>query len=222
MPETPPDLVDQTHAFYEDIFGCLQDALHDGSDRALVAITQSRIAINHGLCIGAMASLGVVATTSMTALLRIQYEATVRGLWSRFAASDEKIARLANLVREKSLKEPNNTLSMDEMLAALEATAPEVAAQMARQLKSEAWKPLNSFVHTGIHPLQHEARGYQPGFLEGTLYNANLFSIMAAMTIAELTGDGRYTGAIKQIQLLHRGCLPPQQAGAVATEAWPQ
>lgn len=95
------------------------------------------------------------------------------------------------------------------MLAAIDKTAPESIGRMLKCLKDGAWKPLNSYVHGGIHPITQQNRGYPVEYAIQTLRNANGLATMAAMLIGVMSGNSTTTGAIRQAQLDHLDCLPP-------------
>jgi hypothetical protein len=80
---------------------------------------------------------------------------------------------------------------------------------MLRALKDGAWKPLNSYVHGGIHPVTQQHRGYTDDYVSQTLRNANGLSMMAVMLLAVMSGDAKSVAAIRQLQLDHLECLPP-------------
>lgn len=180
---------------------------HDGTARSQLAMSMSTIAIEHGISLRVLVTLESLA--SAIALLRVQFETVTRALWIHFAALEKRIDKLAELIVSGSLKEPPNAPSMSEMLDALEKTAPIAISKMLGELKEGAWGPLNSYIHTGIHPLMQAHRGYPPEYAIQTLRNANGLSTMAAMLMAVLSGDGRITRQVRDIQLAHLECLPP-------------
>jgi hypothetical protein len=98
---------------------------------------------------------------------------------------------------------------MDEMLAAIGNSAPEFIGRMLKSLKDGAWKPLNSYVHSGVHPITQHHRGYSLEYSLQTLRNANGLATMAAMLIGVISGDPANTAAVRQAQLDHLDCLPP-------------
>jgi hypothetical protein len=186
---------------------CLTNIEHDGSARSQLAMMLSTIAIEHGISLRVLVSMENLA--SAVALLRVQFETVTRALWLHFAASDERIDRFAELIVSRSLKEPANVPSMQEMLDALGKTAPSTISKMLGELKQGAWGPLNSYVHAGIHPLMQAHHGFPPEYALQSLRNANGLSTMAAILMAVLSGDREITRHIREIQLAHLECLPP-------------
>jgi len=63
------------------------------------------------------------------------------------------------------------------------------ASRNAQPLKHGARGPLNSYVHSGIHPIVPQHAGVSDDFALATLLNANGLTGMAAMLAAELSGD---------------------------------
>jgi hypothetical protein len=111
----------------------LQDVRTDGSSRANLTLAMCTIAMEHGISSRALITLG--SLSSAIALLRVQYEAVVRSIWLHYAASEEWIGKLADLISKGKLKEPANALSVSDMLDAIEKTAPPPVCRMLRELK---------------------------------------------------------------------------------------
>lgn len=199
-----------TDRLYRSMGECLTNIEHDGSARSQLAVMFSTIAIEHGVSLRVLVSIENLA--SAVALLRVQFETVTRALWLHFAASNERVDRYAKLIVSRTLKEPANGPSIQEMLDALGKTAPPSIAKMLGELKQGAWGPLNSYVHTGIHPLMQAHHGYPPEYALQTLRNANGLSTMAAMLMAVLSGNLEITRRIREIQLANLDCLPPLTA----------
>jgi hypothetical protein len=179
----------------------------DGTSRANLTLSMCTIAFEHG--ISSRVVLSLENLTSAIALLRLQYEVVVRAIWLHYAASEDWVSKVADLVSAGSLKEPANAPTVSDMLEGIEKTAPPEVGRMLRGLKEGAWGPLNSYVHGGIHPLMQLHRGYPPEYAVQTLLNANGLTTMAAMLTAMLSGDPKLTAEIKRVQLDHLDCLPP-------------
>lgn len=207
MPTSIEGCADCSDRLYRALAECLTDIEHDGTARSQLAMTMSAIAIEHG--ISQRVLLSIDSISSAIALLRVQFETVTRALWLHFAASDQRIAKLAELIVGRSLKEPANAPSMNEMLEALAKYAPPVISKMLGELKAGAWAPLNSYIHGGIHPLMQSHHGYTPEYAIQTLRNANGLSMMAAMLMAVLSGDPSVTNRVRELQLAHLDCLPP-------------
>lgn len=67
---------------------------------------------------------------------------------------------------------------------------------------------MNSFVHSGIHPLQRSADGLPIQLALQVLRNSNGLSTMTGMTMAVLTGDEAVTRPMSKIQPAFADCLP--------------
>ena len=123
-------------------------------------------------------------------------------------STDGWVAKNEGLLAAGTLNEPQAP-SMDDMLVAISRNAPESVGRMLRELKAGAWKPLNSYVHGGIHPLTQHHRGYSNEYAHQTLQNANGLATMAAMLLAVMSGKPDITALIRETQLEHLDCLPP-------------
>ena len=102
------------------------------------------------------------------------------------------------------------------MLTDLASRAPPAIASMLQPLKDGVWGPLNSYVHSGIHPIVHQHVGVSVEFALATLRNANGLTGMAAMLAAELSGNPQRVVSVLNAQHAHLDCLPPMTAPAAA------
>jgi len=207
-------------AFYAALDSILGDKQEIGSHRDL--LTQGTIAttLEHGVSIVLLVEANQL--TSASVLLRAQFEALVRALWLHFAADDAWIENYFAKLQADPSKDPGNPLSMDKMLQHLAAKAPRGIASKLQPLKDSAWGPLNSYVHSGIHPIVHQHAGVSEEFALATLRNANGLTAMAAMLAAELSGDPQLMVSILDAQYTHPDCLPPFDASSATTAAPPQ
>ena len=98
---------------------------------------------------------------------------------------------------------------MNGMLAAMEMIEPRSIWRQLKQLKDGAWKPLNSYVHGGIHPVQQFHRGYSSDYAMQTLRNANGLATLAGTLLVVVSGNAEAMAAMKRAQLEHLDCLPP-------------
>lgn len=80
---------------------------------------------------------------SVLALIRLQFEAYVRGLWLAECATDSEVDKAG------SDKFP---FQIDKMIASLEKSGLLDSAMLSA-IKSDAWKPLNSLTHTGYQQI---------------------------------------------------------------------
>ena len=98
---------------------------------------------------------------------------------------------------------------MSEMLSALSDSQHAAAARMLNPLKEASWGPLNSYVHSGIHPILQHHLGYPPEYAIQVLRNSNGLSGMAATLMAMMTDNVDIVMAVRNAQLAHLDCLPP-------------
>lgn len=194
-------------AFYGTLNEVLGDKQEIRSHRDLLAQGTLATTLEHGISIVLLVEASQLASASV--LLRAQFEALVRALWLHFAADDAWIENYFAKVQADPSKDPGNPLSMDKMLQHLAAKAPRGIANRLQPLKDAAWGPLNSYVHSGIHPIVHQHAGVSEEFAFATLRNANGLTGMAAMLAAELSGDPQRVIRVLEVQYAHLDCLPP-------------
>jgi hypothetical protein len=174
--------------------------------RELVAQLTARIALEHGVAMTVLAE--VAALSSKIALLRVQYEALVRALWIYFSADDSYIENIILALDQPFEKDPDLP-PISSMLSAISADAPRAVGPMLQQLKGGAWRPMNSFIHTGVMPIKIALSDPQSTAIDNTLRNSNGLSLTAAMLIAYSSGDPNLTRKIRELQMEFLDCQPP-------------
>lgn len=99
---------------------------------------------------------------------------------------------------------------VDAMLERLSKVAPPHVSTSLRVLKDATWKPMNSFVHGGIHAISTGLVDvYTPYQRISVLRNANGLAIMNAQALLISCNDPRTVGVLAAVQQKHMKCLPP-------------
>lgn len=204
-------LLERSGALHSAISNSLAEGKIAHHPRAVIAATHADIALEHGGSIILLMSTGHLS--SALALLRVQLDAVVRAVWILYAASEAKVEVMATAVKSGRLEDPNNIPGIAEMIDQIVKQGPSGVGQSLAVLKVAAWRPLSSFIHSGVFAL-HERHGQLPEtWSTDSLRNANGLSLMAAMTIAA-TMHGIPPGVMREIQLGYMDCCPPTNADA--------
>jgi hypothetical protein len=209
-PPTAPDLaavLARSADLYRALHAVLGDTLEVETPRDLLTQGTCSVAIEHGRSVCVLVDMENVA--SAIVLQRAQFEAVVRSLWLHDLATDEWIDRYFAAAKANPLKDPNQSPKMPEMLSALADSRHAPAVRMLNTLKEAAWGPLNSYVHSGIHPIMQHHAGFPPEYAIQVLRNSNGLSGMAATLMALQTGDADIAMAVRDAQLENLDCLPP-------------
>lgn len=100
------------------------------------------------------------APSTAAALLRLQFEALVRAAWILYAADDHHIEALAQPISEVSELATQRLPMPAKMLDALRPHAPAGLVQPLCLVNDEIRHPLNSYVHSGLHPIRRRLAGF--------------------------------------------------------------
>lgn len=174
--------------------------------RAFVAISVAAVSLEHW---GAQRTLlGEGMNVSGFAMVRLQFEATVRAVWILECAKDDWIERFVAPVPEGQLAEPVLGPPVEAMLSAISKKAPPIAG-MLQQLKDGAWEPMHSYIHGGARPIVQSLVGTTHYQISAVLRNANGLALIAINAITRACRDARLGGLVTQLQLDHIDCLPP-------------
>jgi hypothetical protein len=180
--------------------------IFNSSDRILVSKTMCGVAFEHAESVKILIASGNF--TSALGLVRLQYEALVRGMWLLYAASDDAVAKLLNEFSRESVGNSEKLPMPAKMLESLEGKAPEAAMISLLDFKEHQWRPLSSYVHGGIHAVHRHSKGYPVTLLQQVLKTSNGLSTMVAMLLVILSGDSSQQGKIRAIQIEYFDCLP--------------
>ena len=146
--------------------------------------------------------------TSAIGLVRLQYEALVRGMWLLYTASDTAVSRLLVELSNDTAPRNEKLPMLAAMLDKLDGKAPDEAMALLMEFKEYSWKPLSSFVHGGVHAIHRHGKGYPLPLLEQVLKASNGVSMMVGMLLVILAGDRANSGKIPKLQMKYMDCLP--------------
>lgn len=123
---------------------------------------------------------------SALALLRVQYEAFIRGLWLRYVATENDLSRFK---RDKI--KPN----FHELTVAVES-ARGIKSGLLSHIKDRQWAIFNSFTHTGVEALLRRMGENTTGYdnyknedIINGLKFSGLILLFCASEMAILTGN---------------------------------
>src|SRR5690606_16426532 len=102
-----------------------------------------------------------------------------------------------------------NMPQLADMLAALHKSGPREAYDALSRFKENLWKPLNSYAHAGIHPLQRHSEGYPTRLIHDVLLNANGLALMSAMQAVVLSGEQPLQKDVLELAIAFPDCVPP-------------
>jgi hypothetical protein len=129
---------------------------------------------------------------SSFALLRVAFEAFVRGEWLALCADDHQVRRFL---------EGGEPPKLDELLRALEQT-PAFDERVLSSLKRQHWSAMCAYTHTGgLHvqrwnTTQAIEATYDPGEIESVLYFAEIIASLSVIGFATVVSDEALAQAV--------------------------
>ncbi len=190
--------------------GELQLAIQE--PRHEVAAAAALIAIEHAVALRASTRAG--AMSSAAAILRLQYEAVLRAAWLLFAAGPAQVDKLARALEMDAEQAAKNVPGYMEMLTAVEKAAPAGLALPLTEFSRYSRHALNSFVHTGIHPLTRARTGFPSELAETVLRLSAAMLHFAYRLLASLTGSQLRMDNVTRAYAAFADCLPVKPAAA--------
>lgn len=180
-----------------------------------VAAAAALIAIEHAVAL--RASMRAGAMSSAAAILRLQYEAVLRAAWLLFAAGPGQVDKLVRALDIDAEQAAKNVPGYMDMLAAVEKAAPAGLALPLTEFSRYSRHALNSFVHTGIHPLARARTGFPSELAEAVLRFSAAMLHFAYRLLAALTGSQLRMDNVTRAYAAFADCLPLESATASAS-----
>lgn len=171
-----------------------------------VALVACGMALEHALSLRLL--VRAECYTSALSMMRLQYEALTRSVWLLYAASDLQVETLASPLTLNAEHAAKKMPMFAAMLEQIGRTAPDQASRMLLNFKKTNYHAMNSFVHSGIHPLRRHVEGYPVKLIQDVLRNSNGLNVMTLQMGVILTGNPRFNGVISAVQEEFHQILP--------------
>ena len=208
-PERFDTLLERSEAFEEAIADCFpagRFVLALANQQHELVATTCTLCIEHASVL--RAAFAIAAPNSGSAVLRLPYEALLRAAWLLYAATPahvDKLARALDLEAEQAAK---NLPGYIDMLDAVVKKAPQGLSAPIAEFNQYSRHALNSFVHSGIHPLRRARDGY-PEEMGATLVRfSNGLMHFAYRMLASLSGSQRRMDRVTNLYKEFTDCVP--------------
>ncbi|MEB0007887.1 hypothetical protein QN412_13715 [Pseudomonas sp. RTB3] len=200
------DLLNRSDELHIEILALLERVEAFPGIRHEVALVACGMALEHALSLRLL--IRTQCFTSALSLLRLQYEALTRGVWLLYAATDLQVETLSSALTIEAEHCAKKMPMFSAMLDQVIEKAPIQASRMLLNFKEVNWQAMNSFVHSGIHPLRRHAEGYPAGLVDGAIRNSNGLNIMVLQLGVILSGDPSFEGVVRAMQEKYHALLP--------------
>ena len=207
--ETLDRLLDRSEEFEAALIECFPVSgfvLADASDKHQLCSTACTLSAEHASVLRLAFTL--VAPNSGAALLRLQYEGLLRAAWLLHAASPVDVAKLARSLDLDAEQAAKNMPGYSAMLEAVLKHAPVGLAAPLEEFNRYSRHALNSFVHTGIHPLRRAQEGFPILLAHRLIAMSNGLLHFAYRILAVLSGSKRRLDKVTNLYLPFADCLP--------------
>lgn len=203
------ELIRQSALLLKDMREMVNHPLYDGSARIRLCYEFAVLSVEHSIAVRCLLAASIMPSAPI--LLRCQYESLLRAMWVLYCAPEGDIDRLGASLMEGPHQANAHMLQASKMLDQLEKI-PIVAGALnsLREFQEYSWKPLNSYVHAGDHPLWRQATGYPPALAISVLKQSNALMMVAGMQLAILTGIPGVQRTLLPLNDRYRDCLPRQ------------
>ena len=180
----------------------------ENTTRVQLTRTSGSLAMEHWAATLGLLSTGLVSSAAV--VHRAQYEAVLRSVWIRYAATDVQLEKLTPDVTMLSAAAAQNMPQAGDMTKAIDLTAPVPLASALAGFRGNSWKALNSYAHAGLHPIHHHEVGYAEFLFDAMAKNANGLAMLCAMHVASLTEHEPFMQHIHSLQFAYSECFAPK------------
>ena len=202
-------LLERSEEFEQAIQACFPEA---GFVLALVNQQHELTATACVLCIEhasvLRAGFAISAPNSGSAVLRLQYEALLRAAWLMYAAAPAQVDKLTCTLDLEAEQAAKNLPGYMEMLDSVVKKAPAGLSAPLAEFNQYSRHALNSFVHSGIHPLHRARDGYPAAMAAAVVLFSNGLMHFAYRMLASLSGSQRRMDRVTRLYVDFQACVP--------------
>jgi len=206
-------LLERSEEFEAAIQACFPDGglvLAQETEKSELVAAACQISIEHALVL--RTAFTALAPNSGAAVLRLQYEALLRAAWLLFSATPAHVERLSRTLDLEAEQAAKNLPGYLEMLKAVSEKAPAGLSAPLAEFNQYSRHALNSFVHSGIHPLRRARDGF-PAEMAATLVRfSNGLAHIAYRMLATLSGSQRRMDRVTHLYVQFKDCVPMSES----------
>jgi hypothetical protein len=199
-------IIARSEEFEDELYQLLQSASFSSDSKSTAILAMHNIAQEHAVSLRELTQIRLC--TSAMAMLRLQYEAVVKVIWLLYADSDSAIEKLIAPLTPESEQSANNSLpSFANMMKEIEKKGAPGVHRHLSGFKDYSWRPLNSFVHSGIHAVNRNKDGYPVALLYSSIRQSNNLTHMSAIALAYLSENNDLLISVAFIYKKYADCL---------------
>lgn len=199
-------ILKQTVCFAEEIEAFFPPMTRTPNLRHISSSVACSLALEHWDATKILLSQGLFP--SAVTVHRTQFEALVRSIWLLYAASDTEVGKLISNLNTETEQSSKNVAGLQEMISEIGKKGPTEAYKALVLFRDNGLKPINSYVHTGIHPIYRHANGYPAKLMGDVLRNSNGIALMTWMQESILVGQPEIQLKILDVAARYPTCMP--------------
>ena len=213
-------LADRSDEFEDAILDCFPSTgvvLAIESEQNQLALSACHLCIEHSRVV--RTAFAIDAPSSACGVLRLQYEALLRASWLLFAATPAQIEKLGRELTPEAELAAKNLPTAGEMLSKVLAAAPSGLTAHLAEFNEYSRHALNSYVHSGIHPLRRVREGFPVEMAMNLIRISNGLMHMAYRMLANLMGSQRRMDKVTHLYKQFTDCCPMAPSGEASAKS---
>lgn len=202
-------ILERSEVFERAISACFPEdcIVHTGAQPQRELVTSAcLLCIEHARVL--RAAFAIAAPNSGATLLRLQFEALLRAAWLQYAASPSQIDKLTRSLDKDAEQAANGLPGNADMLRILGSKAPQALVMHLAEFDLYSRRALNSFVHSGIHPLRRVRDGFPTELAETLVRFSNGLGHFAFRMMASTTGSQPLMDKVTRVYSDFTDCVP--------------
>jgi hypothetical protein len=207
-------LADRSDEFEDAILACFPSTgvvLAIESEQNRLALSACHLCIEHSRVV--RTAFSIDAPNSACGVLRLQYEALLRASWLHFSATPAQVEKLGRELAPEAELAAKNLPSAGEMLTKVLAAAPAGLTAHLVEFNEYSRHALNSYVHSGIHPLRRVREGFPVEMALNLIRISNGLMHMAYRMLAILMESQRRMDRVTHLYKQFTDCCPMAPSG---------
>lgn len=199
-------ILEKSEQFAADIKAIMPASLEIADSRHFASRVACSLALEHWAAAKILFSAQLLP--SAVTVHRSQFEALVRSIWLLHAATESDVTKLISPLTKETEQAAKNATGLQDMISAIQKKGPAEAYNALARFRDNALKPINSYVHTGIHSMNRHATGYPERLVIEVLRNSNGIALMTWMQECILVNRQDYQRIILGIAAQYPSCMP--------------
>lgn len=202
------EIIKYASEFEQEMFDLIEFSIGLDIERFRISATLCMISFEHWSAARTLIENNLFP--SAITIMRSQYEALVRSVWSQNFATNDMIAKLSNDLDKDAEQAAKNLPSVNDMMKDIQKSAHKNISAPLSEIKIYSWNAFNSFTHSGIHAISRFRNGFPEALINTCYRQSNGMALLTGMQYLLLCGKQELQKELVRLSLRYAICMPSQ------------